>query len=552
MLSTADVSAGSLITHIDGEELTSLQDAERVLSERAQGARLRVRYQTVEDPFHSYETLALMDRRWYPMRRCVRDDSSGRWPCTDAAAPPAPEETVPASVILPPTSEKIQRAFAGALVMVDFDIPYPTAGVKDLNYIGAGTVIDAERGLILVDRDTVPVTLGDITLTFAGAVRVPGRMVYLHPIHNFAVLGYDPALLGDTPVNAVTFSDKPVRSGDRVWQVGLDADHAVVSMATRVSSIEPVELGVSRTPRYRDANIDVMVLDDAAGSLGGVVVDKRGRVLGLWASFLDQQSSERAFYGLPNTFLRPVVGPLTRGEIPSYSWIGAELAPISLATARDRGLSDDRVRAVIKHDPQGRRVFEVRRVQAQTDAALSLRDTDLVLALDGMPLTRMRELEWFYGRSQVTLTILRDGKEQEVTLGTVPVQGAGVHQVVSWAGLLIHEPHFEVEQQQGIPAPGVYIAWLWYGSPGARYGIRPTRRIIQVNGKATPDMGAFLEAVQGQADREPVRLLMEGLDGSTRVGTLKLDLQYWPTQIFAFENGEWSRSTTPGMTAQND
>ena len=100
--------------------------------------------------------------------------------------------------------------------------------------------------------------------------------------------------------------------------------------------------------------------------------------------------------------------------------------------------------------------------------------------------------------------------------------------------------------QRGIEANGVYVAWLWYGSPASRYGIRPTRRIIAIDGQPTPDLDAFLNAVNGRADRSPVRLEMEALDGARRVHTLKLDDRFWPTQVLELKAGEWTRSGTLG------
>jgi len=51
-------------------------------------------------------------------------------------------------------------------------------------------------GLVLVDRSTVPVGGGNITLSFgAYPNELPGRVRFLHPLHNFAILSYDPTRL---------------------------------------------------------------------------------------------------------------------------------------------------------------------------------------------------------------------------------------------------------------------------------------------------------------------------------------------------------------------
>ncbi|HHO54697.1 MAG TPA: hypothetical protein ENK18_28455, partial [Deltaproteobacteria bacterium] len=559
MWATAEVPEGALVTHIDGIEVPDLDALEAQLETKADGARMRVRFFMVNDPLQLYETVAVMDRRWYPMQRCRRDDETGLWPCRGSAAPPSPSPPQPAAQLPVDADDRVAKKVARSLVMVDFDIPHPTAGVKDLNYVGAGTVIDAERGLVLVDRDTVPVGLGDLMLTFAGTVRVPGRLIYLHPTHNLAVLAYDPAALGDLEVTDVGLAPEGPEEGDRVWLVGLDGDHLVVSKKTRVELVEHLHMGASNTPRFRDANITGVWLKEAVDSYGGVIVDRRGQVVALWGSFLDQRSGERGFYGLPVEFLHPVLDPILEGKEPSYRTLGVEFVPLSLAQARDRGLSDDRIRRLLEHDRDGRELFEVLRIHGRAPARDQLRPTDLILEIAGEPVTDARRLESLQQRDSVEITVLRDAAELTVTVETFPVPGHGVDRVVSWAGLIVHEPHYEVEAQKGIEADGAYIAWLWYGSPAQRYSIRPTRRIVQVDDLPTPDLDTFLAAVEGKADREPVRLVLEKPDGSEMVQTLKLDLHYWPTQVLELVDGVWvrhqpfteeARSTATGSSAE--
>ena len=141
--------------------------------------------------------------------------------------------------------------------MVEFDVSYPTAGVKDLNYRGVGSVIDSERGLIIVDRDTVPVGIGDIEITFADTIRVPGNLTYLHPTHNFAVIRYEPSLLGDLKVTPVRFSTDSLEEGDKAFVVGLDGDGGFVGKSSSVDEVVAVKMLPSGT-RFRDANLDVL------------------------------------------------------------------------------------------------------------------------------------------------------------------------------------------------------------------------------------------------------------------------------------------------------
>ncbi len=93
-------------------------------------------------------------------------------------------------------------------------MPYSVSGITERNYHGTGLVVDAQRGLVVVDRNTVPVAVGDVTITFAGTVQVPGRVVYIHPQHNLAVVAYDPKLIGTTPVKSAKLAPRELSAGE--------------------------------------------------------------------------------------------------------------------------------------------------------------------------------------------------------------------------------------------------------------------------------------------------------------------------------------------------
>ena len=90
-------------------------------------------------------------------------------------------------------------------MLVSFDMPFSMAGITERNYHGTGVIVDAERGLVVVDRNTVPVAAGDVRITIGGSIEVPGKVVYVHPLHNVAVVSFEPAALDGTPIRAVRF-----------------------------------------------------------------------------------------------------------------------------------------------------------------------------------------------------------------------------------------------------------------------------------------------------------------------------------------------------------
>ena len=122
----------------------------------------------------------------------------------------------------------------------------------------AGLIVDTERGLVVVDRNTVPVAMGDVSLTFAGSLEIPGRVLFIHPLHNFSVVSYEPALIGDTQVKAARFSKREVAAGDPVWAVGLKGDHKLAVQATEVASVDSLILPLSRTMRCTDSNLETI------------------------------------------------------------------------------------------------------------------------------------------------------------------------------------------------------------------------------------------------------------------------------------------------------
>ena len=543
MFSRAAIPRGAVISEVAGESVSNIKDLRVQLAELADGDRATFRYHTIDDPRNSIVRSVEMDRTWFPAQYCKRDDATGVWPCDDLEPGPEPSQPESGSTQFTENGDARVNAVMPSLAMVTFDLPYTISGVAERHYYGTGLIVDTDRGLIVVDRNTVPIAMGDVTITFAGSLQVNGHVEYVHPLHNLAVVAYDPALIGDTPVRAARFSDDDLEPGDEVWVIGLKGDHQVVHQASTVASVDPMLLPLSRTMRFRDTNLEAISLVNAPGDIDGVIVNGDGEIMAKWVSFAYQSGGEAGQInrGIAAELVSEFVD-VVRSRDPIYS-LEAELGYTPLFAARKLGLDEDWLDKLEVHNPSARRALTVTRLVAGSPAAEMLKNGDMILSVDGDLVSTFRELERAVQKPEVDIVIWRDGDAVEMSLKTVPLDGEGIKRAVAWAGTLLQDPHRAMSAQRGIEPSGVYIAFFSYGSPATRYGLWAGRRITAVDDIETPDLQAFLDAVSGKDDQASVRIKTVTWNGAVQVITLKLDNQYWPAYEIRHTEDGWVRES---------
>jgi pro-apoptotic serine protease NMA111 len=546
VLNSARVPRGAVISSINGKPVAELADFMAVIATLADGERATLRYSTLDDPKGSDTRVMRMDRSWFPARHCRRDDQTGLWPCDDLAAPVAAK---PAATVLSTTFAGVGNkgidAVAASLVLVSFDMPFSVAGITERNYHGTGVVVDAERGLVVVDRNTVPVALGDVRITVGGSIEVPGKVVYVHPLHNIAVVGFEPSALGDTPIRAVRFDVRELKAGEPVTAVGLGGDSRLRSIDTTVAAVDDLKFPLSRTLQFRDANLEVASLVNPPTGFDGVLMGRDGRVRALWSSFATEGAREatQVSRGIPAAIAIEALEAARTGR-PLYS-LETEFDALPIAAARKLGLPPAWAERLEARNPAHRQVLAVSRVAAGSAASRLLREGDLLLAVNGQTLNRFREVEEASQAPRVSLTVLRDGTEQLLDVETSVMHGDDIGRLLVWAGAVLHAPHRAMSIQRAIPPEGVFVAYFAYGSPATRYKLFAGRRIVEVDGSPTPDLDAFIAAVQGREDRSSVRLKTVTWNGTVDVTTLKLDQNYWPTYELRRTPAGWERSRIP-------
>ncbi|MEZ4235399.1 MAG: trypsin-like peptidase domain-containing protein [Myxococcota bacterium] len=471
-LRAADVDAGSVIVEADGAPVDTLADLEAALARTPDGDVVRLRTFSLERPQQVAEAALRVDRAWFPLRRCTRDDAAGDWPCEELPAPP-PEErprAAPLQVPWAPVEDKRGRLLQPSLVGVRTVVPFPVAGVSGTEYSGGGLVVDAERGLVVVDRDTVPIALAEVRVVVAGAFEVPARVVALHEVHDLAVVQYDPADLGPVTLRAAAFAPRPLRAGDDVWFVGLQRDGQIEVQDGEVARVEAFHLPQAGAPRFRERNLDVIDLQEAPPGTNGVLADRAGRVGGLWASlsYSDGQRNRATWRAIPADVVQDAVA-LARGALDGaptpLRTLGWELRALALPRALERGLPPAEAERLLAHDPDRRTVLEVERTAVGDPLAAQVRTGDLLLAVDGAPVTRFREVERaLQGHDRAEITLCRGGGLVTLEVAPRPVLPVDVDRVVLWAGVRVHAPDPAAALYGVLPAAPT--------SPGATAAVR--------------------------------------------------------------------------------
>jgi len=529
----------SVISHINGEPVTSMDAFARVMERIPDRTDFRIRAVMPSEPHRPLVSTARMDRRWFPAKFCRRVDGTRGWPCEDLQPAPAAEAPAPVTAKAQQVRGKVAQKLSSGLVRVNFEIPFRTNGVYGARFSGIGAVVDADRGLVLVDRDTVTTGLGDVTVVFASSVEVVGEVVAIHPTHNLALIQYDPASIGNTPVSEITFDGPSLKTGSKAIHVGLTVQSKIDQEEVTVKGERGLQLPVPVVPFFRQVNLELIeVQGSGQGFMGGVLTDKKGRPSAFVASFplLNSDSGDNYWRGVPAA----VVNDFLSNSDGAFD-AGVEWNSIPLLVARKRGLTVESAAILEDHDPEHRQALRITRVTHGGPAMGKLEAGDILLAVNGEPATRISEWRKRADRKTVRLKVLRGDIEKDVEISPVFRSSVPFQRVLLWGGATFQRPHLPVAQQRGQPRSGVYVSYWWQGSPAGRHRLRPLRRIVSVDGVPTPDLDAFARIVGTKRTGDAVRLTTIDLKGRKRMLTMKADTEYWPLEELVHDQGRWVR-----------
>ncbi|KAB1211283.1 Protease Do-like 7 [Morella rubra] len=519
MFSRAGVPRHAIIKKFAGEEISCLEELISVLFKLSRGARVPLEYISYTDRHRRKSVLVTVDRHdWYaPPQIHTRDDTTGLWTAKPAFQPDY--------LLLP----------------------------SDINDIG---------------------DLGVQTFSTSGEANCTG---HLHQSNNQELTDSVASL----EINCDDTSDEARPRDD---SVGTKIRRVEEDLSADGSVVCDCSFNEAKEMKMEDPNtVQNTILHDFHGATATAdnspsaerVIEPTLVMVEL--KFGSNSSQDHQFVGgIPIYTISQVLDKIISGAngspllingvrrpMPLVRILEVELYPTLLSKARNFGLGDNWVEALVKKDPIRRQVLRVKGCLAGSKAENLLEQGDMVLAINKEPVTCFHDIEnacraldkYDNNDGKLNLTIFRQGHEIEILVGTDVRDGNGTTRVINWCGCIVQDPHPAVRALGFLPEEGhgVYVVRWCHGSPVHRYGLHALQWIVEVNGKPTPDLDALVNVTKELEHGEFVRVRTVYLNGKPRVLTLKQDLHYWPTWELRFDpdTAMWHRKTIKALDCSN-
>ena len=374
---------------------------------------------------------------------------------------------------------------------------------------GSGVVVGSD-GVILTNNHVID-GADRIEVQLQGARgRVVATLVGADPMTDLAVLRIDAKGL---PV--ITFADSDrVRVGDLAFAIG---NPFGVGPSVSMGIVSATGRGGVGIVDYED-----FIQTDASinpGNSGGALVDSLGRLVGINTAIYSRGGGNIGIgFAVPANLAKRVKDQLLDGGKVVRGYLGVQIGELTPELARKFG----------GEAGTGALVGEV--LDDSPAAKAGLVAGDVIVRADGRPVGDPRQLRLQIAGvapgSEISLTVLRDGREQDVrvTVGELPgdpvVAGGGQPGEPGRLGVTLQDLTPQVRQQAQVPAriQGALITQVEDGSRAERAGLRPGMIITEVERRPVADASATVQQLRLASGDVLLRVWFEGANRWIVVG----------------------------------
>ena len=316
-----------------------------------------------------------------------------------------------------------------------FDGDGASIGEEGAGGQGSGFVLDG-RGYIATNAHVVTEESSSnraekVYVEFSDGNRVEADIVGVDPNADVALLHVDPAGLSLTPLRLG--HSRGIEVGEPVAAIGSPFGER---QSLTVGVVSAVDRNISSLTRF---GIGDAIQTDAAinpGNSGGPLLDARGVVLGINAQIKsDSGGGEGVGFAVPVDAVRRSLADLRTDGRVDYAYLGVTTLTLWPQLAERLGLPGSNgalVQRVEPGSPAEKADLKAGDDEISFQGQSGIRTGgDVIVALDGRPLTRSQDLtdgiSAHAAGDTARLTVLRDGKRRtiDVKLGTRPVRTAG-------------------------------------------------------------------------------------------------------------------------------
>lgn len=548
---------GWILDKIDNKPTPDLDTFIEVMKGIPDRQKVTVLFRHLSDLHSKNGCVNHVERHWQSeFRMATRNDETGLWDFKSIQEEPLPPLELTAQnakFVDIPLNDKSKAActkLSRSFVQVRTICPIPVDSFPFSKDAGYGVIVDAENGYVLVSRRYVPHDVCDIYLVFAESVDIPGKVVFLHPNLNYAIVKYDPSLVV-ADIMTPKLADQPLRRGDRSFFVGYNYRFRIVTDDVSVSSVVSLNIAANNlSPRYRGTNLECVLLDSkiAQECDTGMLVDDDGTLRAFWLTYLAEQSCgsmNNIMYrmALDVTDVQNVIQRLKQQKsLEPLRILEAEFTVITVLLARTRGVPKEWIDRFEEESEDQVKILSVQRVSApiRPEDKSPLKFGDIVLTVNDKLVTSMRDLSAMYTKETLTFQIVRDLEVLQLEVPTVDTTSIDTSRVLFWCGALIQEPHNAVHQLMETIPSRVYVTRKNPGGPMAQYGILTSVFVTHVNDQETPDLESFIRITDSIPDNTYVKLRLVSFDHVPGAISMKTNYHYFPTQeLKKNANGEW-------------
>jgi serine protease Do len=329
--------------------------------------------------------------------------------------------------------EVLQKQAAGSsLPGWPFETPRQSPGEMPYQR-GSGSGFVWDKAGHIVTNNHVVEGADKIEVTFADGTVVPATLVGANQDSDLAVIKVDvpaeelyPVRLGDS--TQVKVGEIAIAIGN---PFGLE-NTMTVGFISALGRTLPVETGDGAGPTY---SIPDIIQTDAPinpGNSGGVLVNDQGEVIGVTAAIASPvQASVGIGFVIPSAIVQKVVPELIETGRYAVPWLGISGTSLNPDLAQGMGLNADQ-RGVLVVDVTSDSPADKAGLRG-SDRPITVNGEerrvggDVIVAIGGQTVETFDDLvAYLFGSAkvgqQVTLTVLRDGRQQQVrvTLGERP------------------------------------------------------------------------------------------------------------------------------------